>query len=97
MKPTRRRGLEWVAVHAFAIAAALFFMLPFVFVALTAVMRKILITANAVARDRQPWRGRPAAGTPCRPHAEQTARRAGRVKAAAAPRAVARSASLEAA
>src|SRR6266852_3541553 len=66
-------------------------------VALTAVMRKILITANAVARDRQPWRGRPAAGTPCRPHAEQTAHRAGRVKAAAAPRAVARSASLEAA
>src|SRR6266404_2628799 len=42
-------------------------------VALTAVMRKILITANAVARDRQPWRGRPAVGTPCRPHAEQTA------------------------
>jgi transposase len=66
-------------------------------VALTAVMRKILITANAVARDRQPWRGRPAAGTPGRPHAEQTAHRAGRVKAAAAPRAVARSASLEAA
>ena len=66
-------------------------------VALTAVMRKILITANAVARDREPWRGCPAAGTPCRPHAEQTARRAGRVKAAAAPRAVARSASLEAA
>ncbi len=66
-------------------------------VALTAVMRKILITANAVARDRQPWRGRPAAGTPCRPHAEQTAHRAGRVKTAAAPRAVARSASLEAA
>src|SRR6266404_3401794 len=63
-------------------------------VALTAVMRKILITANAVARDRQPWRGRPAAGTPCRPHAEQTAHRAGRVKTAAAPRAVARSASL---
>jgi len=66
-------------------------------VALTAVMRKIRITANAVARDRQPWRGRPAAGTLCRPHAEQTAHRAGRVKAAAAPRAVARSASLEAA
>ena len=66
-------------------------------VALTAVMRKILITANAVARDRQPWRGRPAAGTPGRPHAEQTAHRAGRVKAAAAPRPVARSASLEAA
>jgi transposase len=27
-------------------------------VALTAVMRKLVITANAVARDRQPWRGR---------------------------------------
>ena len=25
-------------------------------VALVAVMRKILVTANAVARDRQPWR-----------------------------------------
>src|SRR5712691_8652023 len=66
-------------------------------VALTAVMRKILITANAVARDHEPWHGRLAAGTPCRPHAEQTDHRAGRVKAAAARRAVARSASLEAA
>jgi|AmaraimetFIIA100_FD_contig_121_258400_length_2127_multi_8_in_0_out_0_2 transposase len=66
-------------------------------VALTAVMRKILITANAVARDRQPWRGRFAAGTPCRPHAEQPAHRAGRVKAAATRRVVARSASLDAA
>jgi transposase len=66
-------------------------------VALAAVMRKILITANAVARDREPWHGRPAAGTACRPHAEQSAHRAGRVKAAAALRAVARSASLDAA
>ena len=37
-----RRGgkaaLEWIALHAFAIAAALFFVLPFVFVFLTAVM-----------------------------------------------------------
>ena len=71
-------------------------------VALTAVMRKILITANAVARDRQPWRcsreKRPTAvGTVCRPHAEPSAHRAGRVKAAAAPCAVARSASLDAA
>jgi transposase len=75
-------------------------------VALVAVMRKILVAANAVARDRQPWRGaadhaaaegQPAVGTPCRPHAEQTAPRAGRVKATAAPRAVARSASLDAA
>jgi transposase len=73
-------------------------------VALTAVMRKILVTANAVARDRQPWRPTPAgdprpkaAGTPCRPHAKPAAHRAGRVKATAAPRAVARSASLDAA
>jgi transposase len=69
-------------------------------VALTAVMRKLVITANAVARDRQPWRGhrqpapQPQAGG--RPHGEPIARRAGRVKAAAAPRAVARSASLDA-
>src|ERR1700710_1628466 len=34
----RRRVLEWIAVHAFAVAAALFFVLPFVFVALTALM-----------------------------------------------------------
>ena len=71
-------------------------------VALTAVMRKLLITANAVARDRQAWRGRQTApapragGTQCRPHGEPIARRAGRVKAAAAPRAVALSASLDA-
>jgi transposase len=70
-------------------------------VALVAVMRKILVAANAVARDRQPWRAAElspsAVGTACRRHAEQTARRAGRVKAAAAHRAVARSASLDAA
>jgi len=71
-------------------------------VALVAVMRKILVTANAVARDRQPWR--PASenwptpvGTQCRPLAEPNAHRAGRVKAAAARSAVARSASLDAA
>ncbi|MBP0461054.1 carbohydrate ABC transporter permease [Streptomyces montanisoli] len=34
----RRRFLQWVAVHALAIAAALFFVLPFVFVFLTSVM-----------------------------------------------------------
>ncbi len=34
----RRRVLEWIAVHAFAVAAALFFVLPFVFVGLTALM-----------------------------------------------------------
>lgn len=69
-------------------------------VALVATMRKILLAANAVARDRQPWRHHhapPTAGTSCRPHGEQTAHRAGRVKAAAARGAVARSASLDAA
>lgn len=72
-------------------------------VALTAVMRKLLVTANAVARDRQPWRGpdrkgptASAVGTACRPHGEHPAHRTGRVEAAAAPAAVARRASLDA-
>jgi multiple sugar transport system permease protein len=34
----RRAALEWVALHAVAIAVALFFLLPFVFVALTSLM-----------------------------------------------------------
>ncbi|MFF2814409.1 carbohydrate ABC transporter permease [Kitasatospora cineracea] len=34
----RRAALQWVAVHSLAIAAALFFLLPFVFVFLTSVM-----------------------------------------------------------
>ncbi|MFF4744259.1 carbohydrate ABC transporter permease [Streptomyces sp. NPDC001268] len=34
----RRATLEWIAVHSLALAAALFFLLPFVFVFLTAVM-----------------------------------------------------------
>ncbi|WP_371479176.1 carbohydrate ABC transporter permease [Kitasatospora sp. NBC_00315] len=34
----RRAALHWVAVHSLAIAAALFFLLPFVFVFLTSVM-----------------------------------------------------------
>ncbi|MCU7822472.1 carbohydrate ABC transporter permease [Kitasatospora sp. DSM 101779] len=34
----RRAALQWVAVHSLAIAAALFFLLPFVFVLLTSVM-----------------------------------------------------------
>lgn len=34
----RRAVLEWIGVHALAVAAALFFLLPFVFVLLTAVM-----------------------------------------------------------
>jgi multiple sugar transport system permease protein len=36
--PAIRARLEWVAVHAFAVACTLFFVLPFVFVALTSVM-----------------------------------------------------------
>jgi multiple sugar transport system permease protein len=37
--PQRRRAaLEWIGIHAFAVAAALFFVLPFVFVSLTALM-----------------------------------------------------------
>jgi len=36
--PQLRARLEWVALHSFAIACALFFILPFVFVALTALM-----------------------------------------------------------
>ena len=72
-------------------------------VAPPAVMRKLVITANAVARDRQPWRLHqttppPAAvGTPGRPHGEPCAHRAGRVKPASAPGAVARGARLDAA
>jgi len=73
-------------------------------VALTAVMRKILVAANAVTRDGQPWAGRPdhrpahaALGTPGRAHAKPPAHRAGRVKAAAARSAGARRASLDAA
>ncbi|MFE7120216.1 carbohydrate ABC transporter permease [Streptomyces sp. NPDC057654] len=34
----RKRALHWIAVHSVAIAAALFFVLPFVFVFLTSVM-----------------------------------------------------------
>ncbi len=34
----RRRMLEWVALHSFAVALGLLFVLPFVFVALTALM-----------------------------------------------------------
>jgi multiple sugar transport system permease protein len=34
----RRRFLEWIGLHSLAIAAALFFVLPFVFVVLTALM-----------------------------------------------------------
>ncbi|MEV4680262.1 carbohydrate ABC transporter permease [Streptomyces kurssanovii] len=46
----RRAALEWIAVHALAIAAALFFLLPFVFVFLTAVMSD----DQALTRDLWP-------------------------------------------
>ncbi|MEU0082721.1 carbohydrate ABC transporter permease [Streptomyces sp. NPDC006274] len=46
----RRAALEWIAVHSLAIAAALFFLLPFVFVFLTAVMSD----DQALTRDLWP-------------------------------------------
>ncbi|MBM9621554.1 carbohydrate ABC transporter permease [Streptomyces zhihengii] len=46
----RRAALEWVAVHSLAVAAALFFLLPFVFVLLTAVMSD----DQALTRDLWP-------------------------------------------
>src|ERR687898_254006 len=46
----RTRFLQWVAVHALAIAAALFFVLPFVFVFLTALMSD----QQALTRDLWP-------------------------------------------
>ncbi|MEV6653560.1 carbohydrate ABC transporter permease [Streptomyces sp. NPDC051219] len=50
-RPTRRRELlHWVAVHALGIAAALFFVLPFVFVFLTSVMSD----QQALTRDLWP-------------------------------------------
>src|SRR5205085_12322693 len=56
MTPRVRSSLEWVAVHAFAGAATLFFVLPFVFVALTALMTD----QQSLSRDLWPnpfqWR-----------------------------------------
>ncbi|MFI2367064.1 carbohydrate ABC transporter permease [Streptomyces sp. NPDC018833] len=46
----RRAALEWTAVHSLGIAAALFFVLPFVFVFLTAVMSD----DQALTRDLWP-------------------------------------------
>ncbi|MGW1886427.1 carbohydrate ABC transporter permease [Streptomyces sp. NPDC001970] len=46
----RRAALEWIAVHSLAVAAALFFLLPFVFVFLTAVMSD----RQALTRDLWP-------------------------------------------
>ncbi|RLL66811.1 carbohydrate ABC transporter permease [Streptomyces sp. Z26] len=46
----RAATLEWIAVHALAVAAALFFVLPFVFVLLTAVMSD----SQALTRDLWP-------------------------------------------
>lgn len=45
----RKRLLHWIAVHAVAVAAALFFVLPFVFVFLTSVM------GDAQAMSGQLW------------------------------------------
>ncbi|MEV6107065.1 carbohydrate ABC transporter permease [Streptomyces sp. NPDC051940] len=46
----RKALLEWVAVHALAVAAGLFFVLPFVFIFLTAVMSD----RQALTRDLTP-------------------------------------------
>ncbi|WP_406264877.1 carbohydrate ABC transporter permease [Actinacidiphila glaucinigra] len=46
----RKAALHWIAVHALGIAAALFFVLPFVFVLLTAVMSD----SQALTRDLWP-------------------------------------------
>jgi multiple sugar transport system permease protein len=49
----RRKALHWIAVHSLGIAAAVFFVLPFVFVFLTAVMSD----NQALTRDMwpHPW------------------------------------------
>ncbi|WP_431959808.1 carbohydrate ABC transporter permease [Actinacidiphila sp. bgisy160] len=47
---SRKAALNWIAVHALGIAAALFFVLPFVFVLLTAVMSD----TQALTRDLWP-------------------------------------------
>jgi transposase len=67
-------------------------------VAIVAVMRKMIVTLNAMLRDAAAWSDRSIpAGTPYRPHDQPRAHRAGRVKAAAEPSEVAQGASLEAA
>jgi multiple sugar transport system permease protein len=50
----RSRVIEWIGVHALGVAAALFFVLPFVFVAMTALMSD----QQALTRDLwpDPWR-----------------------------------------
>src|SRR5919199_593709 len=52
----RRAGLEWIGVHALAVAAALFFVLPFVFVALTAVMSDQQTLTRDLWPDEWEWR-----------------------------------------
>ena len=46
----RRALLEWIAVHSLGVAAALFFVLPFVFVLLTSLMSD----SQALSRDLIP-------------------------------------------
>lgn len=51
LRAARRRALlEWIAVHALGVAAALFFTLPFVFVLLTSLMSD----SQALGRDLVP-------------------------------------------
>jgi hypothetical protein len=66
-------------------------------VAIVAVMRKMPPLTPCSGTPLNGWTAPTQAGIPCRLHDEHNAWRAGRVKAVAAPSAVARSASLEAA
>jgi multiple sugar transport system permease protein len=51
----RRQRLEWVALHSFAVALGLLFVLPFVFLVLTAVMSdQQSLTRDTVAADHPP-------------------------------------------
>jgi multiple sugar transport system permease protein len=52
----RRVVLEWVAVHALAVAAALFFVLPFVFVVLTSLMSDQQTLTRDLWPDTWEWR-----------------------------------------
>ncbi|MFI9819109.1 carbohydrate ABC transporter permease [Streptomyces sp. NPDC052013] len=55
-RPARRRALlEWIAVHALGVAAALFFTLPFVFVALTSLMSDQQALTRDLIPDTWEW------------------------------------------
>ncbi|MFJ4831772.1 carbohydrate ABC transporter permease [Streptomyces sp. NPDC088747] len=51
----RRALLEWIAVHALGVAAALFFVLPFVFVLLTSLMSDTQALSRDLIPDTWEW------------------------------------------